>query len=115
MIPSNVIKAWSNVAPCISDEQIEQDLIICRAVVEIFNNEFLAENLVFRGGTALHKLYLQPQPRYSEDIDLVQKKAGPIRNIIEHLRHVLSYLGEPAVKMKTDLLNIKTINYEQKK
>ncbi len=30
----------------------------------------MADSLAFRGGTALHKLYLQPQPRYSEDIDL---------------------------------------------
>lgn len=68
MIPASEIRAWSNVVPWITDEQIEQDLVICRALVEIFSNEFLAENLVFRGGTALHKLYLQPQPRYSEDI-----------------------------------------------
>ena len=26
--------------------------------------------LAFRGGTAIHKLYLAPQPRYSEDIYL---------------------------------------------
>jgi len=102
MIPTNEIRAWSNVVPWITDEQIEQDLVICRSLVEIFSNEFLAENLVFRGGTALHKLYLQPQPRYSEDIDLVQKKAGPIRDIIEHLRQSLAYLGEPSVKQKAN-------------
>jgi predicted nucleotidyltransferase component of viral defense system len=27
----------------------------------------------------LHKLYLNPAPRYSEDIDLVQIKVGPIK------------------------------------
>lgn len=102
MIPANEIKAWSNVVPWITDEQIEQDLVICRSLVEIFSNEFLAENLVFRGGTALHKLYLQPQPRYSEDIDLVQKKAGPIKDVIEQLRSCMSYLGEPTVKQKAN-------------
>ena len=65
MIPISDIRAWSNVVPWISNEQIEQDLIISRALVEIFSDEFLSENLVFRGGTALHKLYLNPQPRYS--------------------------------------------------
>jgi predicted nucleotidyltransferase component of viral defense system len=74
MIPVNEIRAWSHYTPWITDEQIEQDLLICRSLVEIYSNDFLAENLAFRGGTALHKLYLQPQPRYSEDIDLVQKK-----------------------------------------
>lgn len=102
MIPANEIKAWSNVVPWITDEQIEQDLVICRSLVEIFSNDFLAENLVFRGGTALHKLYLQPQPRYSEDIDLVQKKAGPIKDVIEQLRSCMSYLGEPTVKQKAN-------------
>jgi predicted nucleotidyltransferase component of viral defense system len=102
MIPASEIRAWSNVVPWITDEQIEQDLVICRSLVEIFSNEFLSDNLVFRGGTALHKLYLQPQPRYSEDIDLVQKKAGPIRDVIEHLRQSLAYLGEPTVKQKAN-------------
>jgi predicted nucleotidyltransferase component of viral defense system len=102
MIPTNEIKAWSNVVPWITDEQIEQDLVICRSLVEIFSNKFLAENLVFRGGTALHKLYLQPQPRYSEDIDLVQKKAGPVKDIIDQLRKCMSFLGEPTVKQKAN-------------
>lgn len=98
MIPINEIRAWSNVVPWINDEQIEQDLVICRSLVEIFSDEFLAENLVFRGGTALHKLFLHPQPRYSEDIDLVQKKAGPIKDVIIRLRESLSYISAPAIK-----------------
>ena len=102
MIPVNQIRAWSNVAPWITDEQIEQDLVICRSLIEIFSDEFLAESLVFRGGTALHKLYLQPQPRYSEDIDLVQKSAGPVKQIIDHLRETLSFLGEPVIKQKAN-------------
>lgn len=52
MIPANVIKAWSNVVPWITDEQIEQDLVLSRALVEIFSNDFLSEHLVCRGGTA---------------------------------------------------------------
>lgn len=54
MIPISDIRAWSNVVPWINDEQIEQDLIISRSLVEIFSDDFLSENLVFRGGTALH-------------------------------------------------------------
>jgi len=102
MIPTNEIKAWSNIVPWITDEQIEQDLVICRSLVEIFSNDFLAESLVFRGGTALHKLYLQPQPRYSEDIDLVQKKAGPIKEIIVQLQKCMSFLDEPTIKQKAN-------------
>ena len=65
MIPESAILEWSNTVPWNSNAQVEQDLIICRALVEIFNDEFLSSHLAFRGGTALHKLYLQPQPRYS--------------------------------------------------
>lgn len=39
---------------------VEQDLIISRALVAIFSDDFLASQLAFRGGTALHKLYLSP-------------------------------------------------------
>ena len=82
MINRTAIQQWSEHAPWIDNAQIEQDLIICRALVAIFGDEFLASQLAFRGGTALHKLYLSPQPRYSEDIDLVQINPGPIKPII---------------------------------
>jgi len=82
MIPEFSIQEWRGLVPWNSDAMVEQDLVICRALVSVFNDEFLRENLAFRGGTALHKLYLAPQPRYSEDIDLVQIKPGPIKDIM---------------------------------
>jgi predicted nucleotidyltransferase component of viral defense system len=54
----------------------------------------LRENLAFRGGTALHKLYLSPASRYSEDIDLVQIKEGPIKPIMERLNEVITFFEE---------------------
>ena len=92
MIPQAYIIEWSSNVPWNTNEQIEQDLVICRALVEIFNDDFLAENLAFRGGTALHKLFLSPQPRYSEDIDLVQIKATPIGDILDKLKVALSFI-----------------------
>lgn len=77
---------------------VEQDLAVSRALVAVFSDPFLADSLAFRGGTALHKLYLSPQPRYSEDIDLVQINPGPIRAIMDHLRDALAFLGEPKTK-----------------
>lgn len=79
---------------------VEQDLIICRALVDIFSDEFLRNELAFRGGTALHKLYLQPQPRYSEDIDLVQIHPGPIKPILYRLGEVLSWMPDRVTKPK---------------
>jgi len=100
MIPQPAIKQWSEFFPWKSNVQIEQDLVICRALVTLFSDQYLASHLAFRGGTALHKLYLHPQPRYSEDIDLVQVKAEPIKETIERIRASLSFLGEPKIKQK---------------
>ena len=59
MIPKADIVAWRQVAPWISDAQIEQDLIISRTLVSMFQDAVLSEHLAFRGGTALHKLYFK--------------------------------------------------------
>ena len=100
MIQKAFITQWGTVVPWSSPRLVEQDLIICRALVSIFCDPFLKEHLAFRGGTALHKLYLEPQPRYSEDIDLVQVNAEAIKETIDHLREALSWMGEPVVKQK---------------
>lgn len=80
--------------------QAEQDLLICRCLVAIFSDDFLKEQLAFRGGTALHKLHFQPQARYSEDIDLVQVNSGPIKPILQRLGEVLSFLPDKVIKQK---------------
>ena len=100
MIAKSYITEWSEKAPWSTNVQVEQDLFICRALCSIYQDEFLARHLAFRGGTALGKLYLKPQPRYSEDIDLVQVQAEPIKETIDHLRDALAWLGEPVVKQK---------------
>lgn len=106
MIPQAYITAWSQQVPWQSNEQVEQDLVICRALVEIFSDEWLAKRLAFRGGTALHKLYLQPQQRYSEDIDLVQVRAEPIKETVQRLQAALAFLGESSVKPKRDATQV---------
>lgn len=100
MIPSNDIIEWSDIAPWFSSEQVEQDLVISRSLVELFSDKLIQDNLAFRGGTAIHKLFLHPQPRYSEDIDLVQIKPGPFGHIIDRIRAILSFIGEPKIKQK---------------
>lgn len=94
MIPKPHIAKWQEYAPWKEFSQVEQDLIISRTLVEIFSDEYLRENLAFRGGTALHKLYLNPAPRYSEDIDLVQIKSGPIKPIMERIDKVVTFFEE---------------------
>jgi len=100
MVKKEAIIEWKEFLPWQKDEMVEQDLVICRALVNLFNDEYLAKHLAFRGGTALHKLYLKPQQRYSEDIDLVQINAEPIKETIDRIRQVLSFLGKPEIKQK---------------
>jgi predicted nucleotidyltransferase component of viral defense system len=98
MIPLDYITAWRTHAPWPQLSQVEQDLIICRALVELYSHPFLAEQLAFRGGTALFKLYLPPA-RYSEDIDLAQMKPGPIGTVMDAVQEKLNYwLGAPKRK-----------------
>ena len=48
MIPKAYITEWTQYAPWKSNEQIEQDLIICRVLVELFSDPFLSKELAFR-------------------------------------------------------------------
>ncbi len=99
MIPRDHITAWRAHAPWVQDFQVEQDLVISRALVEMFSHPVLAEGLAFRGGTALYKLYLKPPARYSEDIDLVQTVPGPAGPLMDALHDVLDpWLGKPRWK-----------------
>ena len=99
MIPRAQITAWRASAPWPQDEQVEQDLILSRALTAIFALPSLRQALAFRGGTALHKLHFDPPGRYSEDLDLVQVEAGPIGPVLAELREALDpWLGEPAWK-----------------
>lgn len=100
MVVKSAIQQWREYAPWTDVSYIEQDLIISRALIAIFSDEFLASQLAFRGGTALHKLHLLPQARYSEDIDLVQITAGPIKPIMFRLGEVLGFLPDRVTKQK---------------
>jgi len=96
MIPEAAITHWRNVAPWPQDAQVEQDLILSRALVEIFQDSDLSKMLLLRGGTALHKLFFMPSRRYSEDIDLVQVAPGAIGPILDAIRSRLDPLfGRP--------------------
>lgn len=99
MIPRDYITEWRSEAPWIRDDQVEQDLVISRALVEIFSTPLLQDALAFRGGTALYKLHLKPAARYSEDIDLVQTKAEAAGPMMHALRETLDpWLGVPKWK-----------------
>lgn len=73
--------------------------MISRALIELYSREGVARAFAFRGGTALHKLFLPVPARYSEDIDLVQRDSGAIGPALAEIRSCLdSWLGEPTWK-----------------
>ncbi len=94
MIPTAFLQAWSAMAPWPDLRQVEQDLIICRALCDLFNAPALNNKIAFRGGTAIHKLLFKQPLRYSDDIDLVQTQAEPIGTTVDAIRDALSWLGK---------------------
>lgn len=94
MIPRAHLDAWSAKAPWPDLRQVEQDLVICRALCDLFDSPALRGAIAFRGGTAIHKLLFKQPLRYSEDIDLVQIAAAPIGPTIDAVRDALGWLGK---------------------
>jgi len=96
MIPIAHIQHWRSRVPWTLDAQVEQDLALSRAMVQIFSDPTVSSALVLRGGTSFNKLYVPGGSRYSEDIDLVQTTAAPIGPTLTALRALLNpWLGEP--------------------
>lgn len=99
MIPINFITKWQRHSPWAYQSQVEQDLVLSRALVMLYQNPLIQESLAFRGGTALNKLYCDSTARYSEDIDLVQINSGPIGDIMTVIRDTIDpWLGKPKYK-----------------
>jgi predicted nucleotidyltransferase component of viral defense system len=102
MIPRAYITAWRSVAPWSDDAQVEQDLMLSRALVALFSDERINTSFAMRGGTAMHKLVLNRSLRYSEDIDLVQVVAGPTKPFFDALHErVDPWLGEHSYEHRT--------------
>ncbi len=53
MIDPTSLAKWREIAPWTDAAQVEQDLVISRALIEIYNHPLLKDELAFRGGTAL--------------------------------------------------------------
>ena len=104
LITRRDVIAHQSVVPWPSQIQVEQDLLLCRAMVELFEDAFLQGQIAMRGGTLLHKVHLAPPARYSEDIDLVVIGDRPEGHIRKALNRVLSgVLGTPKQSAWADL------------
>ncbi|MEZ5218538.1 MAG: nucleotidyl transferase AbiEii/AbiGii toxin family protein [Ilumatobacteraceae bacterium] len=93
MITDADIAHWRSSVPCVDPDQVEQDLVLSRMIVEIANDPLLGPELVFRGGTCFHKLWLDRPWRYSEDLDYVRTTSGGVGEILTALRSIGERVG----------------------
>ncbi len=93
MIRRSDIVQWGVTHPWQNENQVEQDLLLSRAMIEIANDPLLGRELVLRGGTAFHKLFLPEPYRYSEDLDFVRTTGGGIGDVMKRLTALGGELG----------------------
>ncbi|WP_419926405.1 nucleotidyl transferase AbiEii/AbiGii toxin family protein [Candidatus Poriferisocius sp.] len=115
MITQADIAHWQQRVPWPALEQVEQDLVLSRLIAEIANHPLLGNELVFRGGTCLHKLWLDRPWRYSEDLDYVRRSAGGIGTVLDAIRDIAGAVGfdqartdvrqHPKVRLESTFVN----------
>ncbi|MEM7174254.1 MAG: nucleotidyl transferase AbiEii/AbiGii toxin family protein [Bacteroidota bacterium] len=80
--------------------QVEQDILLDRALVSMYQNEHIQNTLVFRGGTALNKLFIDPAARFSEDLDFVQLKPAPIGITLDAIRKCMEWFLKDSAQIR---------------
>ena len=99
MIPLSHLQEWTANAPWPDLRQVEQDLIICRALCDLFNNEKLKGKIAFRGGTIGRYSSNQLTPHITESrhgislgiANAGRQQRGNVLNetLIQFLQHAL--------------------------
>jgi Nucleotidyl transferase AbiEii toxin, Type IV TA system len=87
------IAHWRTQVPWTTPENVEQDLVLSRLIIEFANHPLLGQDLVFRGGTCFHKLWLDRPWRYSEDLDYVRRSDGGVGDVLDAIREVAQRVG----------------------
>ncbi len=107
MIAAEYITQWGLTAPWPTRQQVEQDLVLSRLIVEIAAHPVLGPELAMRGGTCLHKLHLPRALRYSEDLDYVRRTRSGIKPYLAALREVVENVGlqEKATQRSGDMVH----------
>lgn len=93
MITAADIDHWRTQVPWQDPDTVEQDLVLARLMIEISQHRLLGNELIMRGGTCFHKLWLDRPWRYSEDLDYVRRSDGPIGPLLDAIREVASAVG----------------------
>ena len=82
MIPTQDIVAWGKVVPWADQRQVEQDLLIGRALVEIFSDDMLRDVVRVHGGTGQQFLRREngpaaPASSMTQHFETAQSKRAP--------------------------------------
>jgi len=93
VIPADSITAWGVDRLWPNRAAVEQDLLLARLIVDVYNHATLREELVFRGGTCLHQVHLPHPLRYSEDLDFVRRTHTGIGSVFDAMREVAGAIG----------------------
>jgi predicted nucleotidyltransferase component of viral defense system len=102
MIDRLSLASWQKQHESLSPDaaHVEQDLVISRALVDLYKHPLIKAELAFRGGTALQKCFFAKASRCGEDLDFVQIRPAPIGPILNAVRDALdSWLDRPKVKI----------------
>lgn len=92
-------------------KQIEKDYVISWVLWGIARNEFLHNNLVFKGGTCLKKMYFKDY-RYSEDMDFTLRDDNVSDvDILKNIRSVFEQVYEES-RIKTVIIDDTIDNHE---
>ena len=94
MIPFAYTQAWRSNAPWPTNAQVEQDLIICRALCDLFTAPALAGKIAFRGGTAIHKLLFRAATALLRGHRPGSKASRTHGATVDAIRAALSWLGK---------------------
>lgn len=114
MLSRRDITDWAPDARWATEAQVEQDLLITRAIIAIYEDSFLSGQVAMRGGTVLHKVHLAPAARYSEDIDLVAIGDRARGHIVGALMRVLDpIMGGPPVRNVVERIKLAIRNAAQ--
>lgn len=101
MIPLAHLTEWSRRVPWPAINQVEQDLVLKRLVVEIFRDDLLSQELAFWGGTCLHALMLPTPLRYSEDLDFRRRSSGGVGKLLDRFRAIAARVGLDVAQTET--------------
>ncbi|MEG9862696.1 MAG: nucleotidyl transferase AbiEii/AbiGii toxin family protein [Parvularculales bacterium] len=96
MIRPEQIEEWAEKTPWTDPRQVEQDMVVSRAVADIFSHPEIQDRIYFIGGTALNKIHMDKPSRFSEDIDLIQVRDKDLAPTIDAIRFGLDpWLNKP--------------------